>query len=229
MRRLSFSCLLLLSAFLAREGFAQTDTKSSPEIKTSGSGTRPIKPDLVTVAIAIGTHEKTAVAAGRSNAKIATSIRAALIGIGIPGDSIVTQDYIVRAEPRWQGDTLAYYGSNTVLARIRNLRLISRAIDTALTAGATNISGVNFSADDDREAFRLALSQAVEEATRSAETMAKAAGGRLGPLISLTTESERIWNGGLNIRGGSDFTPITAGPLTVTANVIGRWEFIPGR
>jgi hypothetical protein len=81
---------------------------------------------------------------------------------------------------------------------------------------------------------RQALGNAVTAARSDAEAMAAAAGGRLGRLLELTSggffrpSPAPMMRGGAMMEVQQADTPISAGEQTLRANVMARWEFIPG-
>jgi uncharacterized protein YggE len=207
-------------------------TATAPEVRTSGGAAKTVQPNLVTVTIEFSVKRRTPGDAGRANAERAVAIRRALTALGIPRDSIVTAGY--RSEltfsDGYQRDT-GFVASNTLVARIRDLRLIGPAIDTALAEGATRVTNVHYSASDVDRPYLEALRDASLAARQRAEVMAKAMGGRLGRLIELTTEARRYSDDGLiDLREitvtAAAATPIQAPTLQLTATVYGRWEFV---
>jgi len=205
-------------------------TTSAPEIQTSGTASTTVAPNLVTLTVEFSVKRRTPGEAGRANAQRAVAIRRALVALGIPSDSIVTAGY--RSEmwlAPFERDT-GFVATNTVVARIRDLRLIGPAIDTSLAEGATRVANVRYGASNADEPYLEALKEATRQVRRRAEAMAKAAGGHLGRLIQLTTQSRGYSEGFFQLDGvvttGSTGTPIQAPTLEVTATVHGRWEFV---
>jgi uncharacterized protein YggE len=226
--------LALLLLMTARPLLAQSPPPLS-EIRTSGSATHIVQPDRVVVTVSVQTNRPTPSAAGVANATLFDSVRRAIIALGVPRDSITTQGYSVEMQVGPYAKDTSFTASNSVVVRLRRLLLIGRVIDTALTSGATRITGVGYSADDPWPTQQRALDEAVKRAHQSALTMAKAAGGRLGRLLELTTETPGYSD--VSLREGISLTEaaataaptsITPGPLTVAAWVQGRWEFLPG-
>jgi len=81
---------------------------------------------------------------------------------------------------------------------------------------------------------RQAMANATTDARLSAESMARAAGGSLGPMISLTSqmnEQPRPYvMAAMAMRGkaADESTPVVAPTeQTVNASVVGRWQFMP--
>src|SRR5215469_12403017 len=96
--------------------------------------------------------------------------------------------------PRWNYDQatqrqkLAGYEATTIMQiETDRLERLGAYMDAGLGAGATGVSMVSFSAKNSDEARRRALVQAVSQARTDAETVARAGGGSLGPLLLLTT------------------------------------------
>ena len=229
--RLAFEIPLCLA--LVTELVAQAPSPvSRPEIRTSGSGRQVVSPDRVLVSISVQVRRRTPSGAGAANAALANAVRSAITALGVPADSITTQGYSVELNIPHPGSDTGFVASNTVLVRLRRLALIGRVIDTALTVGATRVAGVQYTADDTRDAQRGALEEAVLQARRNAETMARASRGRLGPLITMTTEqSSAAFFGNAQVTTGASSaefaTTITPGPLQVSAWVEARWIFVP--
>lgn len=90
---------------------------------------------------------------------------------------------------------------------------------------------MEFAASRTDEARREALARAVERARADAEAMARAAGGRLGALLELTTEPRstvlrRYAPQAVELAGEVELpTPILPGEQTITVRVMGRWRF----
>ncbi|MEW5916048.1 MAG: SIMPL domain-containing protein, partial [Gemmatimonadota bacterium] len=132
----------------------------------------------------------------------------------------------------------AYIAMNTVRVEIRNLDLVSRVIDTALTAGATNVASVSYWLSDPTTARRQAMVDAVRQARENAEAIAAAAGGSLGDLIELRTDPMRIMgrDGFMETDQGiamarmqaSVPTPVSPRDIDITAYVTARWKFVKG-
>ncbi len=116
---------------------------------------------------------------------------------------------------------------------MRRIADVGKIIDAALSAGATQVNGVQFLRSNVQESRRSALALAVAEARRDAEALAEAAGGTLGGLIYLTSgfatlpqsfEYRTIVPTSTMLAPN---TPIMPGDLTVTAVANARWLFRP--
>ena len=119
----------------------------------------------------------------------------------------------------------SYEARNTVSAKTYDLDTVGAMLDALVKAGVNNINGVQFSIKDSKSAKDKAREDAIIEARAKAESMAAAAGVKLGKLKSLS-ESGGNFNprppvayAALESRQAS--TPISAGEqqINVTVNM----------
>ena len=231
---------LLFGALLATPLAAQTMVAppSPPVIEVTGAGEAKAIPDRALVYVGVQTKGRTAAIAGQENARLATAILQAVRTAGVAREQIGTMNYSVQPSYRYYPDgrkpeLTGYDASNTVRVEVRSLDLVGKVIDAALGAGANNINGISFFTAQMDSVRREAMAAATVDARLSAEVMARAAGGSLGGLISLTTQM----NDGprpyvmqaMAMRGkaADEATPVVApSEQTVNATVVGRWVFV---
>lgn len=211
---------------------------SAPEITASGRGETRISPTSSSIAISVTTRAPTAAQAAADNATRLESTLKALRAAGLAANELTTMNYSVaqnyemtREAPRTPSGFIA---RNTVRAEVRKLDDIGKVIDAALAGGATEISGVQYLTASGQEARRSALAEAVRQARTDAEAIARAAGGSLGRLIALNSvggpqlmrqEAYMEYQMVAEVRAPTSITPRD---LTISAQVTGRWEFVPG-
>ena len=233
------SVLLAMTAILSACALPAQQTNTTREnaaiISASGEGRREMAPDKATIILGVETRARTPAAAASANADRMAAIRTALTRMGIPERDIATARYSLGLEfsGRTPADT-QYVAANLVTVTTRQLDQVGRIIDTGLGAGANNISQLHYDLSDRTQANSQALADAVTNARQQAETMAVAAGGRLGELVELSTqpgEYRPYFAGDMMMRAQASAapTPVSPGTVTVTATVTGRWRFVPGR
>ena len=241
-RRSTKTPSLLLSALLSAPLAAQSQNSSPtvPTIEVSGTGEAKVAPDRALVYVAVQTKARTAALAGQENAKRATAVLEAVRTAGIAREQISTMGYSVSPSYRYYPDgrkpeLTGYDASNTVRIEVRNLDLVGKVIDASLGAGANNINGVSFYASQIDAVQRDALANATSNARLSAEAMAKAAGGSLGTLVTLSSQMAEVPRPmpvmamSMRAKAADEETPVVAPTeQTVNATVIGRWQFVPG-
>ena len=208
----------------------------APTITATGHGEARITPDRATLSIGVQTKAATAAQASADNAQKQRAVIDALKSLGITDREISTVEYSVYPEsapttpnteptPRIIGYTV----SNTVRVDVQKIDRLGAIIDAALGHGANAINSLDFSSSNEDDARRAALAIAVQRARGDAEAMARGAGGRLGDLVELTSETGArpiAFGARMSLAAGAA-TPISPGSETVTVEVAGRWRYLP--
>ena len=217
----------------------QGDRRLANTLSVSGAGESNAAPDIAFVTVGVVTTGKKAQDASQANAVATTKVVAALRALGIAEKDIQTSGYSVSPQynpqpnPRREGpEIIGYHVSNNVRATIRKLDNIGKAIDAALEAGANNVHGVGFGLEKREAADSAAIEDAVKDARRKADTLARAAGVRItgvhhiqeGQVFRPMPVMETAM-----FRGGAAKvdTPISPGELTVSANVTVVYNIAP--
>lgn len=244
MIRSASMALVALFMFAAQPVSGQTVAMGGadvmPHIETVGSGERRVAPDRATVMLLVESRAPGAAGAAAANARAVTAVRDTLRQLGLDS-ATTTASYSVhpafdpprptdRGEPRQAG----YAARTVVRVVLRRLDLVGRVIDAGLSRGATGVEGVFFEASSAEDARRAALADAAEVARRDAEALARALGGNIGPLLSVSTASSmdprrmnvqfRMQAGGMGMAG----TEVTPNEIVIAAGVVTRWRFVPG-
>jgi uncharacterized protein YggE len=246
MRTASFVAALTLPIALAAVPAAAQETvppqggeyarEPAPTITGSASSDVKFVPDRATVRISVQTRASTAAAAAADNASKQNAVLNSLRSLGLPNEQLSTAGYSVTPEYRYQPNQaptlVGYTVTNTIVADVRDLKLLGKVLDAALTNGANLISSLDFYASNTDAARRQAVSDAVAKARAEAEVAARAAGGQLGTLLSLNISGG---NQGpppprpmmMAARAGAESTPINPGEQTLTVSVYASWHFLP--
>ena len=72
--------------------------------------------------------------------------------------------------------------------RIRDIDKLPAVLDRAIAAGANEMSGIEFVVSEQSKLLDQARDEAIADARRKAELYAKAAGAKLGRVVSITEE-----------------------------------------
>jgi uncharacterized protein YggE len=244
MRRLLLVSMFVGAAPLAAQQPAQPSPAwRGPDLVTSATGEARVTPDRAQIFIGVQTRAATAAQAGADNARKTRAVIDAVKARGVPADQIATSEYNLfpeydhREQPREGAQTprvIGYVANNTVRIEVRRLDQVGAIIDAALAAGANMVNTIQFFASNVDAARRAALAEAVARVRGDADALAKAAGGTLGSLLELNTQTPpvRPMYGGERVMlraGAADVqTPIEPGQQTLTVWVSGRWAFVPG-
>ncbi len=241
-RRLIVMALSICSFSSASIAQGPAPSTREPELTASGRGETRLAPDYAYVTIGVTSQAQNAVDAASENARRFDSIIGALHSFGLNDRQLLTSrynltqnyEYPKNAPPKPSGFT----ARSTIRAEVRRLEDLGKLIDASIASGATEVSGVQFLASNTDDARRSAMTEAVRQARADADAMARAAGGTLGRLIALNSGgiSQPIYNIRENVQlqsvvltsAGAPPTSIVPGDLIVTAQVLGRWEFVAG-
>ena len=205
------------------------------QIVVSGSGEVSLPASRARFAIGITTAAATASAASAENARLAAQVTAALDNAHLDKADLVSSSLTVA--PRWEPaedhrpKRTGFEAAKTLRIDTRKLTELGAYIDAALSAGATDVSDIEFSAQGTESARRRALAQAVAAARADAEAIAQAAGGTLGePLLISTERSTPAGLQPLMVSAGraraSPATELIPGEIRIAAQVEAHWRLI---
>jgi len=225
---------LTLNVEAQREGHPATERNV---LRVSGSGEAKASPDVAYVTVGVITEGKRAQEAAQANANLTQKVMDALRGRGIAEKDIQTSNYSV--QPRYEDRPgrppviAGYQVSNQVRATVRKLDSVGSVIDAALDAGANNVQDVYFGLEAREKAEAEALTKAVQDARRKAETLAKAAGVRVVSVLQIQeggfVRPVPILDARMEmVKAAGAATPVAPGELTVSANVMMVFETAPG-
>jgi len=233
----TFGFVVLAASLVANLGIAQLTPTSSarePEITAIGRGETHLPPTFAIVMVGVSTRAGSATEAASQNAAKVASTLSSLREAGAAAEDVSNEGYNVEQAYNEKNQRSGFTARNSIRVRVPRVDQVGRIIDAALGGGATDISSVQFGAASIEDARRAAMTAAVQQARADAEVIARAAGGRLGRLISLSANSGMPPGYGpymearLTASDGGVPTVLSPRDLLVTAQASGRWEFVPG-
>lgn len=209
----------------------------------TGEGKAIVVPDVARFTFGVLTE-----ASGKDIAKLQTDntakmnkIIAVLKKAGLAEKDIKTESY--NLSPRYQycgresvicppSQIVGYTIDQTVSVKVRDFGKIGSILSEVVTAGATNISQVEFTVDDMEQVRNEARALAIEQAREQAKATAKAGGFRVGKLLSLEENSgpmpmmyeKSIGFGGDMAVASAPVPAIEPGSTEVVVNVFLRYE-----
>ena len=191
--------LLLATTLVASApaAFAHDIGKAPGVIHVTATASADATPDRAMLSGGVMSQAPTARLALSQNSAKMEAVFAALRGAGVAERDIATSslsvqpqyNYDVRSEngqPRLTG----YQASNQVTVTTTDLEGVGPLIDTLIEAGMNNVNNVRFVVRDQEAAQNKARTEAIAKAKTKAQSMALAAGVRLGRLLSLTEGSQ---------------------------------------
>lgn len=162
-------------------------------VTVTGEGTVSIPPDMATVHVGVTTQAPTAREASDGNARRMTALVTAIKGGGVAQSDIQTTSLSLQPQmgggntPRITG----FQASNQVTIRVRDLAALSGLLDKTITAGANDVSGIEFAVADRSKALDRARKDAIDDARRKAELYATAAGAKVGAVAIISEASHQ--------------------------------------
>jgi hypothetical protein len=227
----------LALALVALAGCGETTNITTPAgaaantVTASGAGTTQAVPDTAEMSFGVTTLSANAKLALDEAATSAAQIASALKKQGIADEDIQTQDVSVYPQTVDQDGKqviTGYQASLSVRVKVRDIAKLGEVISAANAAGANDISGPTFTIDDPAPARAKAIDEAVADARKSAEAMAKAAGKSVGEVLSMSSSDVGMVPGPMfstsDMAGAAKSVPIEPGQLDVSASVVVVFE-----
>lgn len=196
-------------------------------VTVTGEATVAVAPDTAMIRLGVGTQEKTAREASEANAKQMTAVLAAIKDTGVADRDIQTSRLSLQPQydPNKSGTArlTGFQASNQVTVRIRDIDKLPTVLDRAITAGANEMSGIEFVVSEQSKLLDQARDDAIADTRRKADLYAKAAGAKLGRVVSITEEGSAPPPRPIQaLRAGA--VPIAPGEQTLRAIVTVSYE-----
>jgi len=207
--------------------YISTGGDAQPTLNVSATGRAEASPDRATVSAGVVVQGKTAREAMIGNATLMTAVFEELDSAGIPKSNITTNQLSLQPQydrrDRNKPTIKGYEARNTVTVKSDDIEQVGPMLDALVRAGVNNINQVRFSIKDPKSALEKARTDAIREAKDKAESMAEAAGVKLGPLLSIQEGGGNIPRPITYARNASfsaeASTPISAGDQTLSVTV----------
>ena len=158
----------------------------------SGIAMDKVKADLVTISVGVQSTNKSATDALISNSKIANEIISGLTASGVRENEISTSQYTIQPNYNYSEsgniiNTTGFTVANILTIQSSNFNNISLWIDSAVSAGANTINGIDFRVSDQSlESVRNTLiEQAIVNAKQKADIAARAVGATIIGIKSI--------------------------------------------
>jgi len=224
---LSLGCVLLIpTSGLCEQSILSTD----------GDGEVRFMPDTAHVQMIVEARGPDTAAATAEASGIRQEMVESLDAIGYREDDVKTLHFTVRGELDTRFDDneiieIVYVARYIVTVTVEDFATIGAVIDASLSAGATGLNRINYASSRASEYRYEALTQAVEDARRKAEIMARTAGGSLGVLIEMETRQMHVTAAPDSDPGRHEDAPasvvIDPQELVAKARVSAKWEYLP--
>jgi len=170
-----------------------------PRIQVTGEGRVDIAPDMAVLRLTVTREAETARQALDANSAAMKKVLAALQTEGIAERDLQTSNFSIQpkyvyppAKPsgeRKQRHIVGYTVRNSLTVRVRNIAKVGTILDKSVTLGVNEGGNIMFTNDDPSEAISQARTKAVREAITKANTLASAAGVKVGRILEISEQS----------------------------------------
>jgi uncharacterized protein YggE len=189
-RALIFVFAMAFALFLTAS--AQPAERVEKLITVTGEGTVAAVPDSAVIRLGVSSQGKTARAASDANAKEMTGVLAAIKETGVADRDIQTTS--LSLQPQYEQNKpgaarlIGFQANNQVTVKIRDIANLPSVLDRAITAGANEMSGIEFVVSEQAKLLDNARTAAIADARRKAELYAAAAGLKIGRTMAISEE-----------------------------------------
>ena len=184
------SALLLLLVPLA-----QAD-QPVPQIRSTGEAEASVAPDMAILQLTVTREAETARAALDANSRAMAEVIAAMREGGVAERDLQTAGFSIQPryvypKPRNEQPPriVGYTVRNSLSVRVRDLEDLGALLDRSVTLGVNEGGGVRFTNADPSAALAEARAAAVRDAMARAQTMAGAAGVKLGDVLEISEQT----------------------------------------
>jgi uncharacterized protein YggE len=229
-RREIFAVLTVIAAWSVVVVPARAQVPQSlpqARIVVTGEGSVTVPPDYAQIRAGVTTRGKSAKEALDANSKLMTAVTAVLQNAGVEQKDIQTSRFSIEPVYTQQQSnsvrTLAGFEAvNQAVVTVRQIAKLGDILDKLVSAGATDIGGIEFLHADPAKALDQARQAAVADARHRAELYAQTSGLSLGGVLWITEDQAYaavIKGGVMRAAAGAMATPIAAGEDTLRASV----------
>lgn len=187
-------------------------------------------PDRVFVTVSAETTSKQSRDAQEQNAKVALAIRQSLARFNLADDAVRTVRVDLQPQFDWANgkQTLrGYLANNTTEVRLDDVTAVGDVIDAVIAAGATRVTGVNFTLKNMEAAEQEALKQASALALARARAMAEGVGRTIDTVVRIEEGSGQgpvpmpapMMRMSAAVAEDAPSTPVTPGEVEVRVRV----------
>lgn len=231
-----FFTVSLIAAFALSASSCTVKTVQSERrtVSVNGTGEVKVESDTATLSFSVITHSHDTSKAASVNAEKMNAVQKAIIATGCPKDAITTENYSIYQESSYDngkrilGD---YRVSNDVIINLKDVTLVSKVIDAAVSNGANEVSSISFGISDTEKPTNEARRLAAVQAKQKAKILAESSGAKLGKLISINEEYEpdspivgRMMKAEAYNDMASAPTPVSSGNTSIRVTVSAVYE-----
>lgn len=207
------------------------NAEQQPVISVNGEGVSTMAPDMAVLTLTVMREAPTARAALTASSRAMSEVIAAMKSSGVASRDLQTsglsiQPQYVYPKRNDQGETrklTGYTVRNTLTVRVRDMDNVGTVLDQSVSLGVNEGGSIAFTNDDPSDALQQARKSAVAIAREKAQTLASAAGVRLGKVLTITEQSfsrgPSPYVARMAVMDAAESVPVEAGENSYRVNV----------
>jgi len=198
-------------------------------VSTSAEVTIAVPAHRVSLVVAVCEKAPTAAEAGAQHAAAMSRLTEAFRSLGFDDESLPASSYSIARDENWDtGELLGYEASSEISIELGNPNDLGAAVDTLLSAGASQISRIKFLAENPEATRDEALKQAFVAAKKEANDLAIWSNSQLGEVLNVSTGSQgyRKLSTGTSVTKRTTSTVIPVPQVKISASVSVRWALL---
>ncbi len=194
---MSIRGMLLTALLTAAVPLAATAGPGEPlprTVSVSGQGEVSAEPDIAFVTLGVEARRPTMAEARKEVTRTVEKILALSKELGIDPKRVSATRLQIHPDYVWNEQTRkqvlnGYVVSRQVQVELRDLEQLGPLLERAVSAGVNQVNDPVLDSSKRKDLERQAMTLAVQDARLNAETLAQAAGARLGPVRTLNAGS----------------------------------------
>jgi len=209
----------------------QPNQTKSRVMTVIGNGSLSVEPNIVQIQLEVRTESKQLSQAQKENAAAMNQVIESLLELGIGRENIQTISYTIFPQYDYIDGKQIFRGyevTNAITVKITNIEEVGNVIDVAVENGATEVSNIHFTVENQQLAYQKALSLALRDSLAKAQTMAQTMQLQLDPHPIKIIEQGRdqpVAYRTLSTMESTGSTPIEQGQITITATVSVQYRY----
>ncbi len=172
-----------------RVGFSDN---AAPTITVTATGKASVVPDIATTDISVTKTADTAAEAQSAASKTMTTVLTAIKALGVAEADLQTSSFNTSEVYDYDQSpavVTGYQSSQTLTIKIRKTDNIAAVLDAGPKNGATSVSSIRYSVDDDAVVLASARGEAIAKAEAQAKAIASSLHERLGAVVNYSESS----------------------------------------
>ncbi len=229
---MNYRTVLIIAAAFLLVSIGQACANESPDltINLSVSGTTSVEPNMARIILGVRADGASATEAmDEANRTGAAIVRAA--ADFVKRESIKTVDFSLHRREQWDDDQrrnvlIGFRAVHIYDISIQDLDHVAPLLDAAVDAGANEIRGIHYAAEDTRAAEETAYRRALEEAWWKARLIADSSGFATVHLVDVDETASSVvsgWSESRTLMLAESADAQAPGQLQITVNL--RVEF----